>query len=63
MQMHRWLLRSIGSEPQKRISPSLYFIIVLLAYPIRLFFPTHILLKKLFTNPGCGADYRHEFWF
>jgi hypothetical protein len=37
-----------GAEPQKRLPPLIYLGLVMIAFPVLLYFPTHILLLSLF---------------
>lgn len=39
----------LGNKPQKKVSPSVYFIFIVLFYPLLIFLPTHFLLLWLFT--------------
>jgi hypothetical protein len=36
-----------GNKPQHQIAPSLYLILVMLCFPLAVYFPSHILLRKL----------------
>ncbi|MFD2248519.1 membrane-associated protein [Pontibacter ruber] len=38
-----------GNEPQKAISPVLYFLIILLVYPLLVFIPSHFILQWIFN--------------
>ena len=38
-----------GGEPQKWMAASLYLVLLMLAFPLVLYLPTHFLLKKLFN--------------
>jgi len=38
-----------SSKPQERISPRLYLLLVMLLFPLLLYLPTHLILRKLFV--------------
>lgn len=45
-------VRGLGNTPQTRMPARRYFALVLLAYPLLIFLPTHALLRLLFAPPG-----------
>ncbi len=45
-------VRGLGNDPQTRMSARRYLALVLLAYPLLVFLPTHVLLRLLFARGG-----------
>lgn len=40
----------LGDEPQEAIPKGIYFLLVMIAFPLIVYLPSHFLLKKIFKN-------------
>jgi hypothetical protein len=40
----------LGDEPQEAIPKGIYFLLVIIAFPLIVYLPSHFLLKKLFKK-------------
>lgn len=45
----------IGNPPRTWVSGHLYLALLMIAYPLLVFVPTHLVLKRLFNRRGCRA--------
>lgn len=45
-------VRSLGREPQSWMPAPLYLVLLMIAFPLVVYLPTHMLLSRLFAAPG-----------